>query len=239
MTEMQPTESMLGLTGKIPSIVQAIPSHMVMYLINAVYFEGDWTTQFDKRLTEDRTFTPAEGAPKKHPLMRRHGKLPYLETEDFQTVSLSYGKNKRLAMYVFLPKNLKSFVEKSDVNKWSNWMQQYRETEGTILLPRFKMQYQKELRDLLAQLGMGIAFSDHADFSGIGTENFLISEVRHEAYVDVNEEGTEAAAATGVGIGITSGPKKIFYMEVNRPFFFAISDRETNAILLMGIVQNP
>ena len=87
---------------------------------------------------------------------------------------------------------------------------------------------------------MGIAFNDHADFSGIGDGNFVISEVTHEAYVDVNEEGTEAAAATSVGVGITSAPpKKTFYMEVNRPFFFAISDGETNEILLMGIVRNP
>ena len=223
--------------GKIPSIVQQISPRMVMYLINAVYFKGNWAIKFDNRLTQDRPFTPAEGAPKNHPLMRREGALPYFQTEDFQTVRLSYGKNKCVAMYVFLPKNLESFVEDLDANKWHDWMRRYRETQGTILLPRFKMQYEKELRGVLAQLGRGIAFTAQADFTGIGNGSF-ISEVRHKAYIHVDEEGTEATAATGVGM-ITSVPKNTFYMEVNRPFFFAIGDSATNEILLMGIVQNP
>lgn len=227
--------------GKIPTIVTPpIPDSMVMYLINAVYFKGSWTTEFDKKLTEDRNFTTADGVSKKHPLMRQHGDLPYLETEDFQSVSLPYGKNERLSMYVFLPKNLNSFVQTLDTNKWNDWMKQYKETEGTILLPRFKMEYEKGLIPLLTQLGMGVAFQDNADLTGIGN-SLKISEVKHKTYVDVNEEGTEAAAVTSVGVSATSvmPAQKTFYMEVNRPFFFVIRDNQTQEVLFIGTIQNP
>ena len=228
--------------GKIPSIVSPpIPDSMVMYLINAVYFKGSWTTEFDKKLTEDKNFTTADGVSKKHPLMRQRGDLPYLETEDFQSVNLPYGTNKRLSMYVFLKKNLNNFVQTLDVNKWNDWMTQYKETEGTILLPRFKMEYEKGLIPLLTKLGMGVAFQDNADFTGIGN-NLKISEVKHKTYVDVNEEGTEAAAVTSIGMAPTSAimpAQKTFYMEVNRPFFFVIRDNQTQEILFMGTIQNP
>lgn len=227
--------------GKIPRIINPpIPNDMVMYLINAVYFKGSWTTEFDKNLTKDRDFTTSEGVLRKHPLMRQNGNISYLETEDFQSVNLPYGTNKRLSMYVFLPKDLNNFVQNLNMNKWNNWMKQYKETDGTILLPKFKMEYEIGLISTLTQLGMGLAFQDNADFSGIGN-NLTISEVKHKTYVDVNEVGTEAAAATSVGIMTTSidSSKKIFYMEVNRPFFFVIKDNQTEEILFMGTIQNP
>lgn len=228
--------------GKIPTIVEPpIPPDMVMYLINAVYFKGSWSTEFDKKLTEGRPFTPAGGPPEKRPLMKQHALLPYLENEDFQSVSLPYGKNRRLSMYVFLPKkDLKSLVGKLDSGTWDLWMQQYSNTEGTILLPRFKMEYEKELRGTLAQLGMGVAFQDDADLGGIGPR-LAISEVRHKTYVDVNEEGTEAAAVTSVGVRATAVyiPPRTFYMEVNRPFLFAIRDSQTGEVLFLGVVQKP
>ena len=228
--------------GKIPSIVAPpIPPDMVMYLINAVYFKGSWTTAFDKKLTENRNFTPAGGAPEKRPLMKQHGHFPYLETEDFQSVSLPYGTNRRLSMYVFLPKkDLKGLVAKLDGESWDRWMRQYSNTEGTILLPRFKMEYETELKPALAQLGMGAAFQGDADFSGIG-QGMYISGVRHKSYVDVNEEGTEAAAVTSVMVGATAVrvEPKIFYMEVNRPFLFAIRDSQSGEVLFLGVVQKP
>ena len=228
--------------GKIPTIVEPpIPPDMVMYLINAVYFKGSWTTEFDKKLTENRPFTPAGGAPEKRPLMKQHATLPYLETEDFQSVSLPYGKNRRLSMYVFLPKkDLKSLVGKLDGDAWDLWMRKYSNTEGTILLPRFKMEYEKELRGVLTQLGMGLAFQDDADLGGIGP-SLAISEVKHKTYVDVNEEGTEAAAVTSVGVRATAVRVEppTFYMEVNRPFLFAIRDNQSGEVLFLGAVQKP
>ncbi len=228
--------------GKIPEIVGTIPDDMVMYLINAVYFKGSWTNEFDKKLTQERLFTPASGAPKRHSLMQQTHVLPYLETESFQSVNLPYGQNKRLSMYVFLPKNLDAFIKGLDMEAWNEWMTKYETIEGTILLPRFKMEYAKELTPMLSKLGMRVAFEDHADLSGISNKARLkISGVEHKTYVDVNEEGTEAAAATSVGPTITSFEprRKTFYMEVNRPFFFAIRDNRDQEVLFMGVVKNP
>lgn len=226
--------------GKILSIVDKIPSDMVMYLINATYFKGTWTTSFDKKLTEDKSFTPGSGPPKQLPLMRQKNELSYYANDDFQSVSLPYGKNKQLSMYVFLPKNLQQFTDSLDLSKWNQWMSQYKSTEGTILLPKFKLEYEAGLNDVLTKLGMGVAFSEKADFSAIGS-NLKISQVKHKTYVDVNEEGTEAAAVTSIGVEITSvqPDKKTFYMEVNKPFFFAIVDNKSGEILFLGVMHNP
>lgn len=229
--------------GKIPTIVNSISPDMVIYLINAVYFKGTWTTAFDKSLTRDKQFTPVSGVPEMKPLMEQGGKFQYLENDDFQSVSLPYGKNKRLSMYVFLPKNLSDFTNNLSIGKWNSWMQQYQNTEGTILLPRFKIEYEKQLKDLLTQLGMGVAFQDSADFSLMRPQKDIrISEVKHKTYIDVNEEGTEAAAVTSVGgqlSSIVANPPKTFYMEVNKPFFIAIRDNQTQEILFMGAIQQP
>jgi serpin B len=227
--------------GKIPAIVNQIPSDMVMYLINAVYFKGSWTKEFDKRLTQSKPFTVADGSSKSTLLMKQGGMLPYLENDEFQSVNLTYGNNNRVSMYVFLPKsNVDNFVSSLTPEKWNGWMSEYKNKSGVILLPKFKMDYEKQLKDILAGLGMRIAFSDNADLSGIG-KDLKISEVKHKSYVDVNEEGTEAAAVTSVGVSITSAapPQDTFYMEVNHPFFFAIRDNQTEEVLFMGIVQNP
>ena len=105
--------------------------------------------------------------------MRQTRVLPYLETETFQSVNLPYGQNKRLSMYVFLPKNLGAFIKGFDGKAWNEWMTKYETIEGTILLPRFKMEYAKELRPVLTKLGMGIAFQDRADLSGISEKGKL------------------------------------------------------------------
>ncbi len=226
--------------GKIPTIVDST-SDKIMFLINATYFKGSWTTEFDKNLTEDKDFTPAKGSTYRHPFMQQRDKMSYLENDDFQSVSLPYGKNERLSMYVFLPKDINSFVNSLDVSTWNKLMGQYQKTEGTILLPKFKLEYEKGLIPSLTRLGMGSAFQDGADFSGIA-QNAFINEVKHKTYVDVNEEGTEAAAVTDVGVGITSAggsEEKEFYMEVNRPFFIAIRDNQTQEILFTGIIQKP
>ncbi len=211
-----------------------------MYLINAIYFKGTWTSEFSTSMTQERDFTLSSGVAKKHPLMQQRGDFSYLETVDFQSISMPYGKSKRIVMDVFLPKNLDSFVQNLTATTWNSWINKYQTTEGTILLPKFKMEYEKSLIPLLTQLGMGVAFSG-ADFSGIG-EGLVISEVKHKTYIDVNEEGTEAAAVTSIGVGLTSAgvnTEKTFYMEVNRPFFVSIRDTQTQEIIFMGVIKNP
>lgn len=232
--------------GKIPTIINPpIPPDMVMYLINAVYFKGSWTVEFDKKLTTNRSFTLNDGSKKEYPMMEQKGNFQYLENDLFQAINLPYGENKRLGMYVFLPKgNLENFVTQLTGQNWQEWLTKFLEQEGTIILPKYKLEYEKNLKDVLKELGMGIAFGDQADFSLMrenGIKDLFISEVIHKTYVDVNEEGTEAAAVTEVGVGVTAviPEKKIFYMEVNKPFFFAIVDNKTSEILFMGLVFNP
>lgn len=229
--------------GKIPSIIDGpIAPENIMYLINATYFKGAWTKSFDKSQTEERTFTPNNGEPYKVPMMYQHGEdFSYHENDDFQSVSLPYGEDERLAMYVFLPKDLEKFTDSVDTTKWKQWMSGYKESKGTVLLPRFKMDYSKELEETLTALGMGVAFSNQADFTGIASE-VSISQVTHKTVLEISEEGTEAAAVTEIGMGITSvgGPSNdAFYMELNRPFFLAITDTKTKEILFAGAINRP
>lgn len=233
--------------GKIPTIITPpIPKEMVMYLINAIYFKGTWTFEFDKKMTEERDFTLTDGKKKKWSMMQQKNKFAYFENELFQAVSLPYGEKKRWRMEVFLPKkSLESFTKQLGVENWNKWLKEFKETEGTVILPRFKIEYEKKLNSILSSLGMGVAFTAGANFNKMKADprgpELFISEVLHKTFVEVNEEGTEAAAVTSVGIGITSigGEKKTFYMEINRPFFFAISDNQTAEILFMGLINEP
>lgn len=236
--------------GKIPTIVTPpIPSDAMMYLINAIYFKGTWNIEFDKKLTRDRQFTSYNNQKKMVPMMEQHrDNFSYFENDDSQAVSLPYGKNNFLSMYVFLPKesslvskkNFNTFIQILNQQNWDRWMGQFKKMEGTVNLPKFKVEYSRELSDTLTTLGMGVAFSGNANFEGIFPKA-VISQVLHKTYIDVNEEGTEAAAVTMVGLVTTSvggrTEKKTFYMEVNRPFFYAIRDNRTGTILFMGIIQ--
>ncbi|MBN1262789.1 MAG: serpin family protein [Candidatus Pacebacteria bacterium] len=229
--------------GKIPKIVEPpISPLMVMYLINAVYFKGSWTVEFDPELTEEKRFTLPDNSVISHPLMKqKRNDFNYFENDLFQAVCLSYGENERLRMYVFLPKRtLSEFVRALSVDNWNQWLADFNKTEGTILLPRFKIEYEKLLNKALSSLGMAIAFSPGDRFPKI-SPNLSISEVLHKVFIEVSEEGTEAAAVTSVSMRITAvnPDERIFYMEVNRPFFFAIQDNQTEEILFTGFIQEP
>lgn len=236
--------------GKINAIVDdPIDPSLIMFLINAIYFKGTWTTEFPDSLTEDQSFTLADGRRIDHPLMHQSDMYQYLKGDDFQAVSLPYSSG-RISMYVFLPdreSDLTAFLSRLDEPTWKQWMTSFGEREGTVALPRFKLEYSTELKKALTALGMGVAFSESgADFSNmfpIGPgANVYISKVKHKSFVEVNEKGTEAAAVTSVEIGITSiGPNEIqpFYMTVDRPFFFAIRDNRTGVILFMGAIFDP
>lgn len=228
--------------GKINSIVQQINPNDVLFLINAIYFKGKWTQQFDPKQTTGQPFYLTTGGQKQHPLMSQSGKYRYYENEKFQAVSLPYGNDGRLSLYVFLPhdnSSLTAFYQDLNADNWEKWLDQFRNRQGSIRLPRFKIDYDLTLNDTLKALGMGIAFERSGDFSGIG-DNLTISEVKHKTFVEVNEEGTEAAAATSVGITLVSAPlEQPFQMIVDRPFFCAIRDNQTGAILFMGSIVDP
>lgn len=230
--------------GKIPSIIDRINAQEVMFLINAIYFKGQWQKKFEKAQTEDAPFHLAAGGQKKVPLMSQSGNYAYYRGEKFQAVSLPYGQG-GTTLCLFLPDegtSLHDFLKGLSFEKWEQWTNSFRSTPGDIKIPRFKMDYDKQLNDSLTALGMGVAFTSGADFSGIRAErDLMISEVKHKAIVEVNEEGTEAAAATSVGMMTTSmrQPPQRFTFVADRPFMMAIRNQQTGAILFLGTVMEP
>lgn len=231
--------------GKIPKILDEIDSNAVLFLINAIYFKGAWQTEFDPAHTRDGAFHLTNGSKKQVPMMFRSGRYSHYRGDAFQAVNLPYG-NGRISMYIFLParnSNLNAFLETLNTENWENWMSQFREQELSLRMPKFKLEYgTKELNDALTALGMGIAFDQsRSDFSRMVSledlgANLYIDKVSHKTFIEVNEEGTEAAAVTVVGIVKTSLPPQF---TVDRPFFFAIHDNETKTVLFMGTVVEP
>jgi serine protease inhibitor len=229
--------------GKITKIVEKIEPNQVLFLINAIYFKGNWTNEFDKSKTAQYPFYITSGRRKQHSMMSQEGDYRYYENEQFQAVSLPYGKDGKISFYIFLPKqnsNLKAFYQNLSFENWEKWMTQFNKQKGFIRLPRFKTDYEVTLNDALKSLGMEEAFSNKANFSGMG-KNFAISQVKHKTFVEVNEEGTEAAAATSVGIVTTSlrDEPEPFRMIVDRPFFCVIRDNQTGNVLFMGSIIEP
>jgi serpin B len=230
--------------GKIDSIIDGIDDKDIMFLINAIYFKGDWARKFDAQKTALQPFYLAKNQPKSHPMMAQTGDYRYFETSQFQAISLPYGTNRRVSLYVFLPQassNLANFQKNLTAENWNQWMTQFNQRPGSIQLPRFKLKYDVELKTALSQLGMTQAFGSGANFSGLSSVPVKIDQVKHKTFVDVNEEGTEAAAVTSIGIRATSARpiEEPFSMTVDRPFFCAIRDDQTGAILFMGAISNP
>ena len=222
--------------GKIEKIVDRIDPQTLLFLINAIYFKGNWQNEFDPSRTRPGIFYLLDGSEKQVQMMRREGEYPYFRGENFEAMSLPYGDG-RVSMYVFLPNrnsNLNKFLKDLNEENWEGWIAQFQNRRHEIMLPRFKLEYEVRLNDTLEALGMGIAFGGGADFSGMGPSLF-ISEVRHKTFVEVNEEGTEAAAVTAV-VGVKSLPPAF---RVDRPFFFAIYDADTETILFMGTITEP
>lgn len=232
--------------GKIDRIISEIDSSDVMVLINAVYFQGMWKAKFDRSNTTDRPFTTADETVKDVPMMSRQADFLYLPHDDFQAVLLPY-EGGDIAMAVFLPSKDSSLAEFCSTLRrgtWDRWMAQFRKREGSLRMPRSETEYATELSDALVALGMAPAFNPStANFSemairGLGPQ--YIDEVKHKCYIKVDEEGTEAAAATSVKIrSLGYGPTEPFRMEVNRPYFCAIVDRKSGTILFMGAIVDP
>jgi len=232
---------------KINKIVDRIDGNSILFLINAIYFKGTWTKEFDKAKTKEDNFTPATGGQKRVPMMSQSGSYKYFENADFQAVSLPYGGG-RASMYIFLPakgKGLSEFQKNLTAANWENWMNEFHQNDGDIALPRFRLEYEATLNDALKALGMGVAFDEgRANFSQMiqqSGQNVFISQVKHKTFVDVNEEGTEAAAVTSTEMRTTSAmrPRERFNMVVDRPFFCAIRDNQTGTVLFMGSIADP
>ncbi|MGG0670964.1 serpin family protein [Lederbergia citrisecunda] len=231
--------------GKIDKMVDApLDDDLVAMLLNAIYFKGDWKYPFDEKETEDKTFYLNDGNEIGVPFMKLQKDLLYMANSEYQAIQLPYGDGE-MSMTVILPNEgvgLEEFQSTLSSGKWEEVQSGMKSMKGTILLPKFKMSYETELNDALEALGMPRAFTDKADFSKMveGDASLFISKVKQKTYIDVNEEGAEAAAVTGVQMDTASAPPDDpFVMDVNRPFFLAITDGETGAVLFLGVIANP
>jgi serine protease inhibitor len=222
---------------KIRNLVseQALDPATLFVLVNALYFKGAWTTPFDPTRTRPALFRAATGERQETPRMGRSGEFDYLETAAFQAVSLPYSDG-RFRMLVSLPRPGTSpgrLPQLLQAHGWPNRLR-LRKSDGFLALPRFKIEYGAELSSHLATLGMGAAFSRNADFSAMTAEQVWIQMVQHKTFLEVNEEGSEAAAATAVSIVAAAMFSDRFEMIVDRPFFCAIQDNNTGALLFVG-----
>jgi len=235
--------------GKIPEVIDKITEDAILFLINAIYFKGNWSVKFNKENTKEQDFYLLNKTAKLHPLMHQHGNYNYYKGDKFQAVELPYG-DKKTSMFVFLPDEkygISQFQKELNNKNWQKWMNGFHDMEGDIALPKFKIEYEVSLNDTLKELGMEEAFDKRkADFHNMCEippgMNVFISKVTHKTFVDVNEEGTEAAAVTVVQMDMTDSeplPPKTFTMIVDHPFFFAIVDKKTGTILFMGSIVEP
>jgi len=230
---------------KIPAVVERIPEEIILLLMSAIYFNGKWETPFNPEFTQDRPFYLLNGTTKELPTMYRSDDFEYLKGDGFQAVRLPYAGG-GVRMVIILPdadRTLAQLTDQLSIENWESWREQFSVKEGQLYLPRFTTRYDKQLNQALSAMGMTEAFDGgRADFSGMRPipPNVFISQVRHVAYVDVNEAGTEAAAVTSVEMGITSAmPTETFLMQVDRPFFFAIEETSTGSILFTGLITEP
>lgn len=235
--------------GKIPTIIEAIPAEAILYLINAIYFKGLWENQFDKAQTQPNDFHTAGGIIKTVPMMNMFRKdFRYAETPAFQAVNLPYN-DKRLSLFVFLPaktSSLAAFESEFTEENWKSWMTKFSKRDGSVQMPRFKVEDSLKLKETLESAGMKIAFDQSAaDFTGMADvtpQRIYISQVFHKTFMEVNEEGTEAAAVTAVEMGVTSARMDEpvpFNFVADRPYVVVLHDKQTNRILFVGHIVDP
>jgi len=227
----------------------ALKSNAILVLTNAIYFKGTWVKQFDKKDTKDEDFSTNSGQRVKTPMMRLTGEdaeFNYAETDEIQILEMPYD-GEDLSMLIILPKenNLGSIEKSLNSEKLTEWRNMLNEQRVDIYIPKFKFETKYFMKNTLIAMGMSTAFRDGAaDFSGMidttdTKDSPFIQDAIHQAFVEVNEEGTEAAAATAVIIGIESLGPRIPIFRADHPFIFVIQEKETGNILFLGRVSDP
>jgi serpin B len=232
--------------ARIPELIpQGVIDAMTrLVLTNAIFFKASWAEPFPVQQTQDGDFHLLTGATVTTPLMNSQGTrgLLYAEGEDFQALELPYAGDE-MAMLVVLPAegSFTEFEASFDSMALESIVAAMGREEVSVVLPKFEFSTDVPLRQVLTEMGMPSAFEPGvADFSGMdGTRELYIQDVLHKAFVAVDEEGTEAAAATAVVVGVTSAPAEPKRFEANRPFLFLIRDRVTGAVLFFGRVVDP
>lgn len=226
--------------GRIRNLVERIDPLDVMFLVNAVYFKAPWQTPFEPHATAPRPFVQADGSSRDVATMFRDGTFPSLRNPDVQMVELPYAGG-AFGMVLLAPASgmdLDRLVGQLSPQRWQQWTEALEPGRIILQLPKFRFEYAIGLNDALGDLGMAIAFQPRvADFTRIADADDLhISRVQHKTFIDVHELGTEAAAATSVTMSVTSMPPEFRF---DRPFLFAIRERESGALLFLGRVADP
>lgn len=224
--------------NKIPKIIDQIGDGARMYLINAIYFNSSWKTPFDAAKTHKASFHLGDNSTVPVDFMTNNEAYPNVAYDGGTTViELPYSNSKYSLVMIMPDADVKTFALGLDSTKWKSLTGKLAGLKSNLTIPKFKFSYGINLKEILKSLGMSIAFSDQADFSRISSTPLAITEVMHKAYIDVNENGTEAAAATEVGMGLTASPTKNIIFD--KPFVFAIREMKTGLILFAGIVNDP
>ena len=232
--------------GKIPTILDNIPTNAVMYLINAIYFKGSWMYQFDSTKTIHTAFKKEDKSTVQHYQMAMEAEVNYYNGTDCQAIEIPYGDG-TFNFVVLLPasgQTISNFISNLDDMKWSSIIDQFTKTKVVVKIPKFKFEFNSLLNNPLINLGMIKVFNKDADFSKIvGNTDLEISKVIHKTYIDLNEQGTEAAAVTAVEIIATvsrpgNNDKTPFFI-ADRPFVYAITEKSTGAILFIGKMLDP
>ena len=228
--------------GLIREMIDKLDDNTVMLLINAIYFKGKWKSQFDKSRTEEMPFYKPGGNQVNVPMMNQKNDFRVYEGNGFVLAEFPYGQG-NFVMDVVLPSQqggLNSIMAMITEANYSGWINQLRMRETDLSFPRFKYGFKRKLKEILTDMGMGLAFTGDADFSNITDfYDLLINDVVHQSFIETNEEGTEAAAATVVEIGLTSAPQEPLVLKLDHPFFYIIRETTTNTIIFMGRVADP
>jgi len=222
-------------SGSITSLTRLV-------LTNTIYFNAAWKLPFDESLTQDGVFYLMDGGQVTAPMMSQTERFRYAGDDNYQAIELLYDGGE-LSMVILLPRigGFEEFDGAIDLTSLNSIINSLELANVQLTMPKFRYESSSiSLTDTLTRLGMPVAFTGDADLSGMdGTRNLSISDVIHKAFVSVDEAGTEAAAATGVIVGVTAAPGEPIEFTVNRPFIFLIRDIETGAILFMGRIVNP
>jgi serpin B len=228
--------------GLIKEMIDKLDDNTVMLLINAIYFKGKWKSEFDESKTVEMPFYKTGINQVDVPMMKQETEFSVYQGDGFILAEFPYGQG-NFVMDVILPDSQDGLPNTlSSVNdaNFTSWISQMSKRKTDVSFPRFKYGFKKKLKDVLSDMGMGIAFTDAADFSNISEQyDLLINDVTHQSFIETNEEGTEAAAATVVEVGLTSMPPASLVFKMDHPFLYIIRETTTNSIIFMGRVSDP
>ena len=229
----------LKTQDKITEMLDKFDPDAAMLLINAVYFNGKWRYKFDKTDTKEEPFYVTPSDPKTVPMMHQIHNFKAIRNNSFTIVDIPYGQGNYTMVVVLPDKNMtNSDVANSlTLSLWQEWMGLLADNSVVLSIPRFKYNYKRLLNKDLIDLGMSIAFTTQADFSNISDQSLLITKILHQSFIDTNEEGTEAIAATIVEMG--TGAAEPVDMKIDHPFLYFIRESSTGTIIFMGEVNDP